>query len=542
MELTDKLYKRWSVLVFSGLITSLTLAIPEIGILGWLSLIPAAMILLSFGTDKKIGYPEIFSYGAAFFLPFYLVNTNWFLYMYPLDFIYGMSTGTALFIVLLAWLSVSFFQATIGGVMFTLAAIIFRSRLMTRLPALRPLAMGGVWCVYEWIETLGWWGMPNCSLALSQVKFPLLTQTASLFGSYFVTFLIVAVNFYLAYVLIAMRSEGEEKERGRVIKKMSLIAACILVGNCICGGILWFVNSPDANGETVKAAAIQANIPMNEHYTKSELKQIYGDMTKEAAEQGAEVVVWSETAFPYVVESVEGFASELAAETGVIIVTGIFTEGENGETYNSLACFTPDGGLQTDVYSKRHLVPFGEFVPLKSFIDTCLPALSELATLGSDMTAGDGVYVIDTGKEKIGAGVCYDAAYEDVTLNGVRDGAEYFCISSNDAWFDDSVFLTFHNSQLILRSVESGRYFVHSANTGKSAIINCRGEMLSELDAMEKGIAIEDISLRTHRTLYSYIGNSFLYLCMAASAVLIVYGTVSVVSESVKNKKRNDIV
>lgn len=534
MELTDKIYKRFILCAFSGLFTSLIMAIPQIGVFEWLSLIPAALVLYIACSEKKANYFEIFGHGVFFFLPFYLVVTNWFLYMYPLDFIYGMSPATALMIVLLAWIGVSVAQALAGGLIFMLIAFLFRTAPLKRLPLLRPLAAACVWVVYEWVQTWDWWGMPNCRLANGQTKILLGIQTASLLGSYLVTFILVAVNFWFAYAVMAMRSDEDEK-KGRKIKLSSLLAAIMLVFNYGTGAVLWLVNSPNKSNESVKVAAIQANIPMS-GVSNLERRNAYREHTLAAAADGAEVVVWAETAFPSNVENenVREFISELAQEANVMILAGVFTYDEEDRTYNSLVCFTPDGEMHETVYRKRHLVPFGEFVPLKSFINTFIPALADLATLGSDMTPGKGTNVIKTDKGNIGASICYDAVYEDITLDGVGDGAEYFCISSNDAWFDDSVFLTFHNSQASLRSVEVGRYSVHSANTGISTVIDHRGEIHSELSPLTEGRVSGNVELRNNRTLYSYVGNILVYASVAAVAILIVWQLVYAI---VKRKK-----
>ena len=520
------------IVAFAGLLTSLTIAFPRIGVLEWLSLVPAALVLYYYANQERVNYFDVFLSGAAFFLPFYLVITSGFLYMYPLDFINGMTEKTALMIVLLAWLVISVFHAALGGVFFIIAAFLFRSAPVRRLPLLRPFAAASLWVIYEWIQTFDWWGMPNCRLALGQTRLEIGIQSASLFGSYLVSFIIVAVNFFFAYAVSAMQNK-ETEGKGRAIKLSALLATALLVFNYGAGSILWFTNSPDSKNESIKVVAVQANIPMTDLHGR-EVREIYRKYTLEAAGKGADVVVWAETALPNDIEAVEGFISEVAAEANVTVVTGVFTSGENGEQYNSVVCFTSDGELCADVYEKRHLVPFGEFIPLKSFINKFFPYLADLATLGSDLSVGEGSTVIVTDNGRFGAGVCYDVAYEDITLDGARGGAQYFCVSSNAAWFDDSIFLALYNAQSKLRSVECGRYSVYAANTGISSVINHRGEILEELEPLVGGTVSGDVELRNNRTLYSYVGNLLVYICLAAVILLCVFQTVYAIVEKVK--------
>ena len=105
-------------------------------------------------------------------------------------------------------------------------------------------------------------------------------------------------------------------------------------------------------------------------------------------------------------------------------------------------------------------------------------------------------------------------------LESVREGAEVICLSTNDSWFTDSVAADMHNGQARLRAIETGRYVVRSANTGISSIIDPMGNVNEELGAQKEGYIVSNVYLRDQRTVYSYVGNLFVYICMVFISVL----------------------
>ena len=110
---------------------------------------------------------------------------------------------------------------------------------------------------------------------------------------------------------------------------------------------------------------------------------------------------------------------------------------------------------------------------------------------------------------------CFDSIYENIMLEGTRDGAEVFVLPTNDSWFTDSAAIYMHTAQAQIRAIECGRYISRTANTGLTAVITNRGEITAELPLLEEGMLCEDVYLLNDRTLYSYIGNLFVYLCIA---------------------------
>jgi apolipoprotein N-acyltransferase len=130
--------------------------------------------------------------------------------------------------------------------------------------ALKTVLLALCWAVYEWTQTLGWWGVPWGRLPIGQSKYLVGLQTASWFGSYFVTFLIVAVNFCLAYFL-CVRWTAEKSTWLPALKKSAIAVAVILVFQYGAGTFLWLTHTP--NGEKISSAAIQGNISSHEKWS-----------------------------------------------------------------------------------------------------------------------------------------------------------------------------------------------------------------------------------------------------------------------------------
>ena len=233
-------------------------------------------------------------------------------------------------------------------------------------------------------------------------------------------------------------------------------------------------------------------------------------------------MVWPETALPYTVDEDTSYLVNLAKEAKVTILVGAFTRTEDSPQYNSIACFLPDGTMHDTVYVKRRLVPFGEFVPMRGLIETLIPPLADLVMSGGDVGWGEdpNVFVLEQGS--VGSLICFDSIYEDLTRESVREGAELICLSTNDSWFTDSAALYMHNAQAQLRAIESGRYVVRAANTGISTIISNRGEVICQLEPLVDGMLVENVEIREDRTLYTAIGNFFVYFCGIVSFVLVV--------------------
>ena len=505
-------------LVGSALLTALTLMLPQIGFLEWLTLIPFALVLFSFaehGTPAK----KVFWYLLLFFGVYFFALFHFFVTMYPMDFL-GISKGAAVVVVIVAWLGMTALGAFPFAAVFLALMCGSKREYGKSFRLLFPFLAAALWTVMEWVFTLTWAGVPWSRLALGQVMLLPLLQSASLFGSYFVSFLILLVNFLLAYAFYYGK------------RKLYLVSLLIFSVNLLLGSVLMLTYKD--RGEPVRVAAVQGNVSSQEKWDTSlylDNLSLQKRLTGQAVKRGAEIVVWAESSFPDVLEnipSVESFLSGTAKDGDCYLLAGAFDTDEEGNRYNSIFTFKPDGSLDDTVYNKRHLVPFGEFVPLRGLVEFLVPQLADINAADADFTAGKDSNIVATEYGNLGISICFDSIYEETVRDSVRDGAELLVVSTNDSWFLHSAALGMHRAQSVLRAVENGRWLVRAANTGISSIITPKGKVIAEIGANAKRYLCEDVYMRGELTLYSRIGNLFVLLCglfLAAVPTYRVYQT-----------------
>lgn len=509
LDMLDKRYVRFILLAVGAVLTALTLVAPSIGIIEWVSLVPSAIALIAIARDKCVRGRGLYGYGFFFFFCFYLINYHWFVNLYPLDFVHGMTKPAAVCVVLAGCIGLSAFQALFGGLVFVLFGALTRIQIAEKFKVIIPVYAAALWAVFEWSQTLFWFGVPWGRLAIGQTKLLVGAQSASLLGSHFVTFLIVAVNFFAAYAIIYA-----EKRR-----LLALISAAIFVANTMLGVALMLIDCD--SGKTVAISAVQGNISSKEKWDldmDQKTFSVYEEYTREAALEGADIVVWPETALPYNIEDTAykiHRVEKMSQRYGVTILVGAFTYDDDGNELNSIIAVLPDGTLHETVYSKRHIVPFGEYVPLRDVFEFFIPQLTDLSMREDELTPGDSANIIALDEAAVGSLICFDSIYDELARDSVKSGAEILAISTNDSWFMDSAALDMHNAQAQLRAIENRRYVVRAANTGISSMITPTGEVISSLGALEGGEITEEMGLRENLTLYTRVGNLFVYLCIA---------------------------
>ncbi len=193
--------KALPAMLISVVVTALTLIFPKIGFLEWISLVPLFLGAFVYCADTKIGLWRTYWCGFLTVFTYYFVIYHWFLSLYPLDFI-GMDEASSVVVVVAGWLGLSVLQAIPGGLIFLIFKLLQRGGVFNKTPILRPIVFSALWIVFEWSSTIGWTGVPWGRLCLGQAKLLPMLQSASLFGSYFVSFLILIVNGLLAYAIL----------------------------------------------------------------------------------------------------------------------------------------------------------------------------------------------------------------------------------------------------------------------------------------------------------------------------------------------------
>lgn len=510
--------QRFSYLTASGLLSGACITFPTVfgAIVEWLSFIPAALVfysVLKHGTKTKS-----FFWGS-FWLVYSqnLIVYHWFASFYPLEFT-GMSKLAAAGVVAVAILGLSLLAAIFGGLFGVLLLPASSSEFARKYPILLPFMASAAYVLSEWIRTQFWFGVPWSRLALGQLTdLPALSVLpASLFGTYFVTFLIVAVSFLLAQAAFL----GKFKLRPILAVSLALI-------NLAIGTIVYFI--PQEAPETLKVAVIQGNISSREKWEEESPRssyEIHMDLTLEAAREGADLIVWSETAMLSLSTAQKNEMESLCREYETNLIFGCL-DYPDGQPRNILRLISANGELSETVYVKQHLVPFGEYVPMRELVMFLFPPLAEIGMLSEDLVFGDGSNLFSinhNGKEiKIGGLICFDSIYEELAYRAVADGADILCVSTNDSWFEDSRAVYMHCEQSRLRAIENRVPVVRSANTGISALITDKGDVIDSLAPLIDGYVISEVPIAANPSRSEIAGSVTIALCSAL--LLIPAGT-----------------
>lgn len=501
------------LLPLSGVLTALCLVFPKLGFLQWVAMVPMLLYLFTRDVHARRAPLRFFGAGALYFLSYYLVIYHWFFALYPMEFA-GVSKGEAALLVVVCWLGLSLLQTFFFSLIFPLFALLCRTWAIKRWQLLVPFLFAAQYTVAEWSQTLTWLGVPWARLPLGQLEGGFLLGSASLLGPYFLTFALVAVNALISFVLI-------HADRRR-FAAISLAATFLLT--VTLGAVGTLLNDPE-KGEGITVAAVQGNVGSSQKWSgasRDQTYRVYEKYTAEAVASGAEIVVFPETFLPYELTETNStglFVRGLAKRYGVTILCGAFAYEDDGE-YNAVFTVHPDGSVDETVYAKRHLVPFGEYVPMRPVIELLLPVLADIGMLSSDLTPGEDAAIVTLAPGRVGALICFDSIYEELTRASVREGAELLVLPTNDSWFTDSAAVYMHAGQARLRAIESGRWIVRAADTGVSSVIDPRGEQHDVQPPLVEGVSIASARMSTTRTLYSYIGNLFVYLLAGALLVL----------------------
>lgn len=494
-------------MLICGVLTAMPYIFDFLFFLPYFTLAPLFIIALK----KKSAY----RHGLVFSLGYFAVVYHWFCYLYPMDFA-GINGIGSIAVIITAIVGMSLLQ----GVGTAFVPMIFRFLAKERHTLFAPFAAASLWVIAEWGQNFFWFGVPWARLAVGQHKILPIVQSASLIGALGVSFIIVLISGFIALCIL-------HKDEVKKVRVYALVAACVFVFNFVIGAVLMNLKNEPKN--TIPVAAIQGNISSSDKWADDSVYNslsVYEKLTREAVKKnGAKLVVFPETVLICDLTYESSLIlrlKTLSKDVGAYIAVGAFYS-EGGKTYNSMYLFTPDGQMLDSVYSKCHLVPFGEYLPMPTVMNALLPHLTEMNMFEDPLTAGRGPEIFETELGNIGTLICFDSIYESLTLSTVRDGAELIILGTNDSWYKDSAAVYQHNGHAVLRAIESGRYVVRSANTGVSSVITDKGRIVSLLGPLETGYVTASVNTYSYRTVYSHIGNSVVYLSILYIIFLFAY-------------------
>jgi apolipoprotein N-acyltransferase len=385
---------------------------------------------------------------------------------------------TALFVLYLAA-----FPALLGYLLARLSSGSGWVRVVVLFPA--------AWVLTEWLR--GWFltGFPWLQLGYSQLDWPL-AGLAPCLGVYGVSW-----GVALSAGLVVKTLGGP----GRMRWPYVLVLAAVWAGAWALGRVTW----TESSGPVTRVALVQGNVPQDIKWRPAQRQPTlnrYLSMTRR--HWGADLVVWPETAVPAFYQQAADLLAELAREGrrhGAELLTGIpVKDHDTGRYYNSVVVV----GAQPGFYHKRHLVPFGEYLPLKDLLG---PVVDFMHIPMSDFSAGaPDPPVLQVAGHRVGVSICYEDAFGEEVIDALPQ-ATLLVNVSNDAWFGDSIAPAQHLQMARMRALETGRYMLRATNTGISAIIGPGGELRKIAPQFKKYTLTGEVTPMQGATPYVRLGN-----------------------------------
>lgn len=447
-------------------------------------------------------------------------------------FLLGLSTGIVYFTGTLYWIThvmVTYGDLPLAVAILVNAALIAYLALFPALFALVTcrillgfgirglIAAPLVWVATELGRTYLLTGFPWVLLGYSQVSELPVAQLASVVGVYGVSALVASVS--AACVVVPLAQTKAERWATAVT------IAVLVVGVAAWGS--WRVGraSLTREGSPIRVGLLQGNVDQGIKWDPQRASAIFRDylsMTREAMARGAELVIWPESSIPFFFEEDAAGAEQLrtlARQARVPILFGSDQIERDAAVrlYNSAFLVRADGSTAA-VYRKMHLVPFGEYVPLKNLLFFAGPLVQAV----SDFSPGTSPVLMPVGEHRVSTAICYEIVYPELVRQFVARGSELLTTITNDAWFGRTSAPHQHFAQAAMRAIENGRYLVRSANTGISGVVDPYGRVAARSGLFEPAVLVEDVRFVQAPTVYTRIGDAFAYVSVAVTAALLV--------------------
>ncbi|OGD25874.1 MAG: apolipoprotein N-acyltransferase [Candidatus Aminicenantes bacterium RBG_19FT_COMBO_65_30] len=474
--------------ILSGILTALAFPKAGLSFLAWISLIPLLLVLT--GKRRRSGF---LTAGLAGF-----VFNGILLYWIPdVPAHYG---GMPYWLCILIYLALILFLALYWG----LFGHVF-VRLHRTFPLAAFLVAPFLWIATEFILTRFLTGFPWGIVGTSQYRNLPLIQTASLAGVTGVSFLLVLVQS--TFVLAVRR-----KPKSPFFAALALLALAHAWGGYV-------LKKGDFRGPTgVKAAVVQGNVSSDIYWQFTAPGEVRGifedhlDLTRQALDAGAELVIWPEFTVPLCWSCGEPLYKEFGAEVDRLVASSRATlvlgsnevtgPRANPQYHNTAMAIHPD--LTRSLYYKMHLVPFGEYTPYKKvffFIERVTHAIG-------DITPGSDHVLHKHAAFRFGSPICYEVIFPSLVRKFVRNGADFLVTITNDGWYGKTSAPHQHWAQAVVRAVENRRYLLRAATTGVSGFVDPFGRVLASSRLMTRAVLTETVYPSARLSLYTRIGDA----------------------------------
>ncbi len=478
---------KWIGALSSGLMLASAFPPLEYTEAAWVGLAP--LLLAVFYSNPSESFKLGWFSGAVF----WLCNIGWLL---NLGF-----TGGPMLLVAAGWLLLSIYAGLYIGLFCWVTAWWFSKFPQEKWhnSVLLTLAIPLLWIGLEYARSTLFTGFPWNQLGVSQYRNLVIIQMASWGGVYAVSGIVMLVNAGIATT--AARHIALHRIRRRVRIHVELFIVLTVLAIALVGGRRALLRlAMRSGGRPVTIAVIQPDVEQLKKWPDEFRRHIAGKLWRQtdlASVMKPDLIVWPETSAPGAVRNdpeLAWFVSGMAREKAPILVGSMDVRGADQEPvnlvdleegleleYHNCSFLFDRNGMISGDYSKRHLVPFGEYIPLSRWIKP----LERVAPLGWNCSAGNTSTVfqlrIDEGAVAsvnivpFSVLLCFEDTVAWLARKSVRNGAKLIINQTNDAWFDPSSASLQHACHSVFRAVENRVAVVRSANTGMSCLISDTG-------------------------------------------------------------------
>jgi apolipoprotein N-acyltransferase len=366
------------------------------------------------------------------------------------------------------------------------------------------LGLAGAWVVVEWTRTWLLSGFPWLTLSATQWERLSVLQPAAYTGAWGVSFVLIAVNVASAsYAWKLLGNEEREEAEATGVGPSSgeprgifgarsrcpeFLAAMVLLLGCLLLTARETFNRGRFHRPWAQVGIVQPAIPQVVKWDPAEAGEILRTLEAETLRVAAarpDLLLWPEATTPLAAKGDPGmqeWTEQLVRRAGAPLLFGsVAFEGQGGEGdrwWNGVFLATPEGGMAGPFYAKRHLVPFGEYVPLRPVLGW----LEKVVPVGGDFARGEGAGLIELplgrgwaereNATRVGPLICYEDIFPRLARESVRAGAEVLVVNTNNGWFGEGAAAYQHAAHSVLRAVETRRPVLRAGNSGWSGWID----------------------------------------------------------------------
>ncbi|MCZ7525973.1 MAG: apolipoprotein N-acyltransferase [Acidimicrobiia bacterium] len=424
----------------------------------------------------------------------------------------GFLAGLGFFGVLLSWawyLGAVALVPLVGIMAATWALTGLGVGLLGRVGVRSAWATAAVWVLVEGLR--GRWplgGFPWGEVGAALHDVPTARALASWGGVLLVSFTVVAVNGFLVELLLADRPAGTWRAPAAglgVLLALTLVAGMARVEGRPSGTLRFaLLQGNDLDRDLTPEEADARYLPRSHLRLASTLEGPY------------DLVVFPESSLDADPERDAALRAELVAvgeRHGAAVLVNAVTRDDEGDAFNTNLLYDPGGRLQ-GTYAKQHLVPFGEYVPLRDH----LGFIRELEQVPTDYTPGPGNVVFEVAGRRVGTIICFESAFGPLVRSVVRDGAEVVVVSTNNRSYRRSGNPAQHLALSQMRAAETGRPVLHASISGITGVIDAEGDVRQTTSLFESSVVTGEVVTTTGRTPYVRYGSWILVL----SALVVV--------------------